>query len=652
MKKYPLIRLAGALVALLVASLSSLAATDCTAPAKPLDVRSSNWGLGNDNHRYQPNAVITGANAAQLQLRWVFALGDGQDSSPHSYPVVTADTIYIASENGIVHALDRNSGCERWRFNADNNIRTAMGIYSLKNAHNDKVRRVLVFGGVDAWLYAIDAHDGELIWRRQVDDQRFVMITGTPTYVDGKLIVGLSSYEAMVAAVPFYPCCRFRGAVLAIDARSGDELWRRKLIAKRARPISDNGLWTTAWGPSGVPVWSRPAVDARQRRVYVGTGENYSGLQSTTLSDAIVALDLDNGRIVWSRQFLEGDVWNLSCDIPLLGFNCRNEKAGPDLDFGAAPIRARLKTLGDVIFAGQKSGQVYAIDADDGSVIWERQLGRGGKLGGIHWGMAYHPFEKTLYVPVNDQGSLFLANPPGDGRPGLYALDAVTGEVRWQYEDGKACSARDCAHGFSAAITVSPEIVAAGKLDGELLLFNRKSGELLWRFDTNKSWPAVNAAATGGEQAQGGAIDVHGPLLVDDLLIVQSGYAAMGDAGGNALMVFGLPPEAIPAAPVVEKPAMKVPASPAAAEQAPGPDASAPATTPVQPKPATDAQPQSQPAPEPQPQRPAQPVSPSQEPAPSPAQPQVDSSAPAVPAVQPPSPPPADAPAAAAPASP
>ena len=62
------------------------------------------------------------------------------------------------------------------------------------------LRRMLVFGGVDAWMYAIDAYTGALIWRRQIDDQRFAMITGTPTYADGKLIVGLSSYEAMVAA--------------------------------------------------------------------------------------------------------------------------------------------------------------------------------------------------------------------------------------------------------------------------------------------------------------------------------------------------------------------------------------------------------------------------------------------------------------------
>lgn len=530
--------------ALLCGAAPQLVAASCAAPAKPLDVRSGNWGLGNGNHRFQSKSAVTAGNAAALQLRWVFALGDGEDTSPHSLPVVTADTIYIGSESGIVHALDRNTGCERWRFDAEGDIRTGIGIYSLKNKHNDKQRRVLVFGGVDAWLYAIDAYNGELIWRQQIDDQRFVMITGTPTYVDGKLIVGLSSYEAVVAGVPFYPCCKFRGAVLAIDARTGEEVWRRRMIAKRAKPLADNGLWTTNWGPSGIPVWSRPAVDIEHRRVFVGTGENYSGTESTANSDAILALDLDSGKVLWSHQFLADDVWNVSCDLPVLSLNCRQAKAGPDMDFGAAPVAAHIRKLGRVVFAGQKTGQVYAMNAKDGSLIWQQQLGRGGKLGGVHWGMAYHPFERTLYVPINDQGGDYLLNPEGDGRPGIYALNAKTGELRWKYDDGRACPAKDCAHGFSAAIMVTDELVAAATLDGQVVLLDRKTGAPLWQFDTNKEWPAVNADATDGETAMGGSIDVHGPLLVDDLLIVQSGYGVSGGDGGNALMVFGLPPQA------------------------------------------------------------------------------------------------------------
>jgi len=255
------------LAAMVCSNLPQLALAQCGAPAKPLDVRVANWGLGNGNHRFQSKSLISVANAAQLQLRWVLALGDGEDDSPHSLPVVTEDTIYIASQHGIVQALDRNTGCERWRFNAKNDIRTAIGIYSLKNKHNDKLRRMLTFAGVDAWVYAVDAYDGKLIWRRQVDDQRFAMITGTPTFADGKLIVGLSSYEAMVAAVPFYPCCKFRGAVLALDARTGEEVWRRRLISQRPKPLSNNGLWTTSWGPSGIPIWSRPAVDSEHDRV-------------------------------------------------------------------------------------------------------------------------------------------------------------------------------------------------------------------------------------------------------------------------------------------------------------------------------------------------------------------------------------------------
>lgn len=534
-------------IAVLLSGLLPLTvAANCEAPSKSLDVRAGNWGLGNGNHRFQSKSAITVANAAQLQLRWVFALGDGEDESPHSFPVVTEDTIYIGSQHGILHALDRTTGCERWRFEANHDIRTAVSIYSLKNKHNDKFRRMLVFGGVDSWLYAIDAYTGTLIWRRQVDDQRFTMITGTPTFVDGKLIIGISSYEAFVAGAPFYPCCKFRGTVLALDARTGEQVWRRRLIPKLPQPLSSNGLWATAWGPSGIPVWSRPAVDLEHKRVFIGTGENYSGTESTDHSDAIVALDLDNGKILWSHQFLTNDVWNVSCDLPLLKLNCKREKAGPDMDFGAAPILAHFGGgLGRMVMAGQKSGHVYAMSARDGSLVWQQKPGRGGKLGGVHWGMAYHPTDKTLYVPVNDQGGDFLVNPEGDGHPGIYAYNARTGELRWKYDDGRACPARECTTGFSAAIMISDEVLAAATLDGQVVLLDRKSGAPLWQFDTNKQWPAVNARALDDESAQGGSIDVHGPLLVDDMLIVQSGYGSMGNDGGNALMVFGLPPGAL-----------------------------------------------------------------------------------------------------------
>jgi polyvinyl alcohol dehydrogenase (cytochrome) len=534
------------ILALLCGLLPLTVAANCDAPTKPLDVRAGNWGLGNGNHRFQSKSAISVANAAQLQLRWVFALGDGEDESPHSFPVVTEDTIYIGSQHGILHALDRSTGCERWRFKANHDIRTAVSIYSLKNKHNDKLRRMLVFGGVDSWLYAIDAYTGTLIWRRQVDDQRFTMITGTPTFVEGKLIIGVSSYEAFVAGAPFYPCCKFRGTVLALDARTGEQVWRRRLIPKLPQPLSNNGLWTSSWGPSGIPVWSRPAVDSEHDRVFIGTGENYSGTESSDHSDAILALDLDNGKILWSHQFLTNDVWNISCDLPLLKLNCRQQKVGPDMDFGAAPISAHVGGgLGRMVFAGQKSGHVYAINAKDGALVWEQKPGRGGKLGGVHWGMAYHPTDKTLYVPINDQGGDFLVNPEGDGHPGIYAYNAKTGELRWKYDDGRACPARECATGFSAAIMINDEVVAAATLDGQVVLLDRKTGAPLWQFDTNKQWPAVNAQALDEENAQGGSIDVHGPLLVDDMLIVQSGYGSMGNDGGNALMVFGLPPGAV-----------------------------------------------------------------------------------------------------------
>ncbi len=95
-------------------------------------------------------------------------------------------------------------------------------------------------------------------------------------------------------------------------------------------------------------------------------------------------LDLKTGKLVWNFQATKNDTWNLACPD---GVNCP-PSSGPDLDFGMAPLLVKRNNGKDLLIVGQKSGVVYSLSPDDGKLIWKTRIGKGGALGGIHWGMA------------------------------------------------------------------------------------------------------------------------------------------------------------------------------------------------------------------------------------------------------------------------
>ena len=150
-------------------------------------------------------------------------------------------------------------------------------------------------------------------------------------------------------------------------------------------PVRKNAVGVQLWGPSGASVWSSPALDPERNRVYVTTGDNYSDPASLT-SDAVMALDMRSGQVLWSKQFTAGDAWNVAGETE--DDTCP-EARGPALDFASSPILRILPDGRRVILAGQKSGRMHAIDPDrNGEILWQEQVGEGGLLGGIQWGSA------------------------------------------------------------------------------------------------------------------------------------------------------------------------------------------------------------------------------------------------------------------------
>lgn len=477
---------------------------------------------------------IDSDTAGSLELAWAFGLPGTVDT--RSQPVATATTLFVGSAGGHVFALDRLSGCVKWHRATP--LRTSLTLGRIQRP--DSVIAALFFGDQQGFVTAVDAASGDILWRQHVGLFEASMLTGAVVQHGGTLIVPISSIEVGLASDPTYECCRNHGGVRAIDAATGNILWTTHL-AIDATPTTKSAAGVQQWGPSGVPVWSTPTVDAKRGVVYVATGENYS-MPATDLSDAIVALDLADGRIRWHFQATAGDAYNTACDVMPPGPNCP-AKRGPDFDFGAGVVIADDGNGKELLLAAQKSGVVWALDPDaSGKVVWQRQVGAGSALGGVHWGIAVA--DDRVYVPAADPQ---FPIPGYEPKPGLYALSVTDGSVVWSHRIERGCEADlmgyftrttlypQCSFyfGLSAAPTALPGAVVAGGLDGKLRIFAAADGKQLWSFATARAYDAVN-----GIPAHGGAIDAAGAIAVGNMLYAQSGYSLFGQLPGNVLLAF------------------------------------------------------------------------------------------------------------------
>ncbi len=489
-----------------------------------------NWGLtwGNTRNVSTRQAKLGVRNVADLKLKWAFAFPGAQRARSH--PLLAWGALFTGSQDGTVYALDQDSGCIRWTFTAGSEVRTAI-VTEVNRSRAKNAPRRLYFGDLLGTVYAVNAADGQEFWRAHPDDHPAATITAAPTVYNGRVYVSVSSLEVVSAIDDDYPCCKFRGSVVAYDAATGEKLWQTFTIAEEPSARAQNSAGTQNYGPSGAPIWNSPAIDRKRGQLYVGTGENYSS-PATLTSDAIIAMDLETGAVRWSHQATKQDAWNSACSRRRPGANCPPED-GPDFDFGAAMVLARSSSGKELVVAGQKSSTVHAIDPDSGKPVWQTTLGRGGLHGGVHFGLAVSG--DRVLVPISDApDSRTYDTPPN---PGLFALDLDSGEILWRAPMADECNNREyCAPGIGAAITSTPELVFAGALDGYLRIHDVRNGRLLHKVDTTQSVVTVS-----GVSASGGSMDgATAPVPHRGRLYVNSGYNFAGHMGGNVMLVYAV----------------------------------------------------------------------------------------------------------------
>jgi polyvinyl alcohol dehydrogenase (cytochrome) len=478
------------------------------------------FGVDSSNSRYQKNPGLTAADVPNLKLKWAFGFPGGAQA--YGNPAIVAGRIYVGSDTGTMYSLDAGTGCTHWAFKADAGIRSAPSI--VPSGAGASARHVIYFGDLKANVYALDAATGDLLWRKTTDSHRSARVTGSVAIYNGMVYVPMSSVEEGPAAQPTYECCTFRGSVVALDAATGNQVWKTYTISEVPTEVGKNSKGVTQWAPAGVAIWSAPTIDPQKGVLYVGTGNAYTQPAART-SDSVMAMDLKTGKMLWFNQITPADAFVVGCRPGLE--NCPKD-VGPDFDFGNAPILRTLPGGKRILAIGQKSGIIWGLDPDnEGKVVWQYRAGKGSALGGIEWGSAAD--EVNVYVPVSD----VLAAPNDAG--GLHAVKLATGEKVWSTPAPRLdCNTgRGCTGAQSAPASVIPGVVFSGSVDGHLRAYSTADGSIIWDVNTVKDYTTVN-----GVPAKGGSIDAAGPAIADGLVVTNSGYSLWRGLPGNVLLVF------------------------------------------------------------------------------------------------------------------
>jgi len=499
------------------------------------------WPVAGQNlhntHSQPAEDQISPANVATLMQKWVLTTAGNVTATPTVYQ----GFVYVPDMGGKLWAVSAGSGKVLW----------SRSISSYTGVANDVSRsspaiagRAIILG--DGWIrnnvtagahvFAVDRLNGALLWVTKVHEHLSAIVTASPVVHNGVAYVGIASKEEGLAGTPGYVCCTFRGAVVALDVLTGRVLWKTYMVPSNSTNPDINGPGFY----SGNGVWgSSPVVDTQRGLLYVGTANNFSAPHGVCRApeetdceesgpdnhfDAIVALRLTDGAIVWSRRTLRADVFSAQCFC------------GPDLDFGAAPNLFTITNPNtgqpeQVVGIGQKSGDYWALNPDDGAVVWKTKVGPGGLGGGVEWGTATDG-ERIYVAEANTSRRPFVLSGTGPFAgttvtSGYWsALNPATGQILWQTPDPQGSKNP----GF---VTTANGVVYAGSAagsGGNMHALDGATGAILWSF------------ASGGSVFSAPAV-VHGKLFWG------SGYTRNAACptgfnscvANNKLYAFGLP---------------------------------------------------------------------------------------------------------------
>jgi alcohol dehydrogenase (cytochrome c) len=468
--------------------------------------------------RHSPLTQIDPSNVDRLVAQWTFQAGQMPLSRGwEATPIVVDGTIYITGNNNFAWAIDARTGREIWSYRRQLPDGLTYGGANLVNRGFGVLGERLFMATLDANLIALDRNTGAVLWESQFADYtNGHAATLAPLVVKDKVIVGNSGGD--------YPT---RGFIDAYDAETGERVWRFYTIPGPGEPGSETWPNDGAMARGGGATWATGSYDPELDLVYWGTGnpnpDYYGGdrLGDNLYTASIVALDADTGELRWHFQFTPHDLH--------------------DWDSNHTPILSDLTIDGRerrVVMVANRNGFFYTLDRETGELLlgtpftgtqWARELDSDGRpivlndgmlapgdsgegvacvpdlRGGTNFNPSSYDPERGLffvfarescafYVPRPEEepreAQLFMAGAlrqqPEPSYSALRAIDAATGERRWEY--------RFDSLGLAGVTSTASGLVFAGNQEGEFGAFDSETGNRLWHYYTG--YHIHGAAAT------------------------------------------------------------------------------------------------------------------------------------------------------------
>jgi polyvinyl alcohol dehydrogenase (cytochrome) len=495
------------------------------------------WSPDHSNARFQITAAagLTAEQIPALKLKWAFGFPAG--TSVYAQTTVVDGHLFTSSDAGFVYSLSAKSGCVYWAFKAQTGVRTPIVIGPAPAGTN--ARFAAYFGDIHADVYAVNAETGQQLWQTRVETHALARITGGIVLERDRLIVPVSSLEELSGNIKTYSCCTFRGSVVALDVKTGSQIWKTYTIQEQNKPTKKTTDGVQLYGPAGGAVWNTPTVDAERGEIYFGTGNAYTAPAAPT-TDAVMALDLNTGRILWWHQVVQNDAWVLGCgrEEERRTEHCPDpelqNKTYFDVDMAASPILKKLPDGRRILITTGEAGLVNALDpTKEGTVIWTMDLAKitprepvkpnEESQPGVGFGGAAD--DRVVYFPLERKEG------------GLTAINLTDGKKVWAIPGVKPANP----HGYppggaqQAAATAIAGAVFSSSAEGKIRAYSTTDGHLLWEFDTARSFDTVN-----GVPAKGGGIGGPGVAVSGGMVYAGSGYALLSGTPGNVLLAFGV----------------------------------------------------------------------------------------------------------------
>lgn len=452
-----------------------------------------------DGHRYSPLNEINTANVATLKLKWAFQFPDPRSEVS---PIVIDGILYITGPNDAA-AIDGRSGRSIWQWNRN----LPSDFVSIGFGHTNRGAAVLddklYVATLDGYLVALDLKSGAERWSTKVLDYKVgYSMTMAPLAIDGKIVVGVSGGEAGI-----------RGFVDAYDAKTGKQAWRFWTIPGPGEPGHET--WSgDDWKTGGGATWVTGAYDPELKLVYWGVGNpgpDWNGdvrPGDNLYTCAFLALDADTGKLRWYFQFTPHDThdWDAT-HVPILFDSQVN---GQKRKLIAVANRNAFyyvldRTNGEFITGRPYAKQTWAkgldakgrpIPADEhseptekGELIWPNMNGAT-----VWMSPSYSPQTGYVYVPVREIGASYFKRatsyrvgtmfagggenelPPDDTWGAIKALQAETGELKWEF--------KLLTPPWAGVLSTAGNLVFSGSDEGNFYALDARTGKPLWDFQT------------------------------------------------------------------------------------------------------------------------------------------------------------------------